>query len=152
VSIHKRETARGTRHDVRLRTADGKGYARTFRTKDAAKAWERSELTARDRGDWIDPAARASTFATMAAEWLESNPAKRHSTRGGDRSALDRHLLPELGDKRIGSITPRDVQALVAKMGETLSPQPWSATTTSPPRSSATRATGTTSPRAHAAP
>jgi len=36
---------------------------------------ERAELTARDRGDWIDPAARARTFDDIAAEWLASSSA-----------------------------------------------------------------------------
>ncbi|MFP5256083.1 MAG: tyrosine-type recombinase/integrase [Acidimicrobiia bacterium] len=120
MSIHKRDTTRGTRYDVRLRTADGKPYKRTFRTKDEARAWERSELTARDRGDWADPSARRRTYAEVAVEWMASNPAKRASTRGRDRSALERHVLPHLGDKRIGSIVPADVQALVAKMSATL--------------------------------
>jgi integrase len=122
MSIHKRETAKGTRYDVRLRTAEGRTYTRTFRTKDEARAFERTELIARDRGDWIDPTARSRTFGEVATEWLGSNPAKRPSTLGRDRSALKRHLLPDLGDRRIGSIVPRDVQALVAKMSNTLGP------------------------------
>lgn len=122
MSIHKRETTRGTRYDVRLRTVDGKTYNRTFRTKDEAKAYERAELTSRDRGDWIDPTQRTRTFAAVADEWLTANPAKRGSTLGRDRSALARHLLPALGDKRMGGIVPRDIQALVATMSNTLGP------------------------------
>jgi len=122
VSIHKRDTSRGTRYDVRLRDAQGKTYNRTFRTRREAEAFERAELSARDRGDWIDPRARARTFEEVAVEWMASNPAKRPSTRACDRSALERHLLPELGAKRIGSIVPRDVQALIATMSTTLAP------------------------------
>jgi integrase len=122
VSIQKRDTTRGPRYDVRLRDAQGKTYTRTYRTRREAEAFERAELSARDRGDWIDPRARARTYADVAVEWMASNPAKRASTRGRDRSALERHILPDLGAKRIGSIVPRDMQALVAKMSATLGP------------------------------
>ncbi len=122
MSVHKRQTAKGVRYDVRLRDAQGQPYKRTFRTKDSARAWERSELSARDRGDWIDPRARARTYEDVTVEWMASNPGKRASTRGRDRSALECHVLPDLGPKRIGSIVPRDVQDLVAKMSTTLGP------------------------------
>ena len=122
MSIHKRPTSRGVRYDVRLRTIEGKTYTRTWRTRKEAESYERAELTARDRGDWIDPTQRARTFDAVAAEWLAANPAKRASTLGRDRSALDRHLVPALGGKRIGGIVPRDVQALIATMSATLSP------------------------------
>lgn len=122
MSIHKRQTGRGVRYDVRLRTIDGKPYCRTFRTRDEARAFERSELTARDRGDWIDPTARLRTFANVAAEWLASNPAKRPVTVRRDRGAIERHLTPAFGDKRIGGVTPGDVQALVHKLSETMVP------------------------------
>lgn len=117
VSIHKRDTARGIRYDVRLRNAEGKTYTRTWRTRKEAEAYERSELTARDRGDWIDPTARARTFDDIAAEWLASNPAKRPVTVTRDRGAIGLHLSPAFGSRRIGSIQPKDVQALVAELG-----------------------------------
>ena len=116
MSIHKRETAKGPRYDVRLRDLDGKTYTRTWRTKDEAKAYERAELTARDRGDWIDPAARARTFDDVAAEWLASNPAKRPVTVARDRGAIERHLSPAFGSRRIGAIQPKDLQALVHEL------------------------------------
>lgn len=122
MSIHKRDTTRGTRYDVRLRNAEGKTYTRTFRTKDEAKAYERAELTARDRGDWIDPAARARTYEQVAVEWMASNPSKRPSTRARDRSALERHIFPAIGAQRIGSVVPRDIQGLVTAMSATLGP------------------------------
>lgn len=46
----------------------------------------------------------------------------RASTRGRDRSALERHILPAFGAKRIGTIVPKDVQAFIATMGATLGP------------------------------
>lgn len=116
MSIHKRDTSRGVRYDVRLRTIDGKAYTRTFKTRDEAKQFERNELTARDRGDWIDPTQRRRSFADVAEEWFTSNPAKRPSSLQRDRSALDRHILPAFVDKRIGAVIPSDVQGFVGAM------------------------------------
>ena len=123
MSIHKRDTSRGIRYDVRLRNAEGKTYTRTWRTRKEAETYERAELTARDRGDWIDPTARRKTLNDVAAAWLASNPAKRPGTLANEKGALDRHILPELGNKRLGSITPREVQALVNELTTALAPR-----------------------------
>lgn len=123
MSIHKRETFKGTRYDVRLRNLEGKVYTRTFRTKDEAKAFERAELTARDRGDWIDPAARNRTFAEVATAWLGSNPSKKPATIAVEQSMIDRHVIPTLGAKRFGTVTPAEVQTLVNGLSRVLSPR-----------------------------
>lgn len=123
MSIHKRDTSRGTRYDVRLRDLNGRTYNRTFRTKDEAKAYERAELTARDRGDWIDPAARRLTFAEVATAWLASNPAKSAATRASERAMLDRHVVPVLGSKRFGTIMSVEVQKLVNELDAKMAPR-----------------------------
>lgn len=120
--IQKRMTSRGVRYDVRLRRPDGRVYTRTFVTRKDAERFERNELAARDRGDWIDPRLKARTFADVAAEWLASNPGKRASTVARDRFALERYLLPALGERQIGSIVPRDIQDVVAAMANRLAP------------------------------
>ena len=122
MSIEKRTTTRGPRYDVRLRDPNGKTYNRTFATRKEAERFQRNELSARDRGDWIDPRSKKRTFTDVAEEWLDSNPAKRSSTMGRDRVALAEHVLPVLGAKRIGAIVPRDVQQLIATMGKRLAP------------------------------
>ncbi|HVA44550.1 MAG TPA: tyrosine-type recombinase/integrase [Acidimicrobiales bacterium] len=50
----------------------------------------------------------------LAASWLAGNPSKRGSGMARDESIVRNHLLPVLGDRRLGSIAPRDVQVLVA--------------------------------------
>jgi integrase len=122
VSVQRRGTASGPRYDLRLRTADGRVYTRTFRTRDEARSYERRELTARDRGEWIDPSARLRSVAEVAADWLASNPARLASTRARDHAALARYILPALGGRRIGAVTPGEVQALVTSMAESLAP------------------------------
>src|SRR3546814_17632634 len=100
VSIHKRDTSRGTRYDVRLRNAEGKTYNRTWRTRKEAESYERAELTARDRGDWIDPRARLKTFSEVAGEWLKSNPDKRPAKIRIERTMIHRQVIPAHGAKR----------------------------------------------------
>lgn len=122
MSVQRRTTASGVRWDVRLRDPTGRVYTRTFHTRRAADAYERSERTKRDRGEWIDPRAAAISFADWASVWLGSNPAKRPKSRATDEGVIRRHLNPVLGRRPVGSITPRDVQGLVADWTATYSP------------------------------
>ena len=63
------------------------------------------------RGGWIDPKAGTDTVRRVVAErWQHSNPAKRPSTLARDDVTLRLHLLPPLGDRPIGQITPADVR------------------------------------------
>jgi integrase len=123
MSITRRSTKSGSRYDVRLRSHDGIAYKRSFRTRRDAERYERTELMARDRGEWLDPAARGRTFDEIAVEWLSSNPAKRASTLERDRIAIDSHLSPTFGSTRIGSITPADVQIWVNALAARRAPR-----------------------------
>ena len=64
-------------------------------------------MTAKSRGNWIDPRGSKITVRELGAEWLESNPAKRDSTWARDESALRVYVYPEIGDRTIGSLTRR---------------------------------------------
>lgn len=113
MSIDRRDTSRGPRYDVRLRAPGGGHVKRAFRTKKEAEAWERAQLADRDRGEWRDPSARRRPLRELVASWLAADPGKRPASWARDRSALERHVLPVLGERAIGSITPDDVQAVV---------------------------------------
>ncbi|HEX6312317.1 MAG TPA: tyrosine-type recombinase/integrase, partial [Acidimicrobiia bacterium] len=63
---------------------------------------------------WVDPRRGDASFAEVAATWLAQNPAKRASTRTRDEAIVRLYLDPVLGTRRLGSITPADVRALVA--------------------------------------
>ncbi|HLJ07113.1 MAG TPA: site-specific integrase, partial [Acidimicrobiia bacterium] len=102
-----------TVYDVRLRDPDGRAYKRAFRTKREAEAFEASQRTDRVRGAWIDPRKAATTFAELAARWLAGNPAKRPTSLERDEAIIRLHLLPELGPRAVGSITPADVQRVI---------------------------------------
>jgi integrase len=114
VSIKGRKLTSGrTVYDVRLRDPQGRAYKRTFPTKREAETFEATQRVDRVRGAWIDPRKSSTTFADVAASWLASNPAKRETTRARDEIVVRVHLLPVVGDRPVGSITPADVQALV---------------------------------------
>jgi len=113
MSIHRRVGKRGNTYEVRLRAPDGREISRTFRTEREARAFEADQRAAMHRGGWIDPKAATTLFRLVAERWQHSNPAKRPSTMARDDVTLRRHLIPTLGDKPIGQITPADVRTLV---------------------------------------
>lgn len=115
MSIRRRDTKKGLRYDVRLRGPDGREASRTFRTEREARLFEAEQRTTMQRGGWIDPRSAATPFAEVATEWLDSNPSKRPSTLARDDVTLRLHLLPPLGKRPIGQITPAEVQALVKR-------------------------------------
>jgi integrase len=51
--------------------------------------------------------------STGAGDWLEANPAKRESSLAREEIALIRHILPALGDRKVATIKPTDVQGVV---------------------------------------
>jgi hypothetical protein len=114
MSIKARTLTSGrTVYDVRLRDPEGRAYKRTFRTKRDAQAFAAAQRTDRVRGAWIDPRKAATTFAELAPRWLTGNPAKRPTSLERDEAIIRLHLLPELGSRAVGSITPADVQRVV---------------------------------------
>jgi hypothetical protein len=123
LSIHARSTAKGKVYDVRLRGPDGRDVSRTFRTKREATEYEANQRTAKTRGAWIDPRGANVTLAEVSSEWLKSNPSKRQSSRARDVSALRVHVLPTLGGRRIGSLTPGDIRALVTDWSAGMAPR-----------------------------
>ena len=123
MTIQARQTSRGVRYDVRLRTPDGRQYKRSFRTRKEAEAFRARELADQSRGAWVDPARSTVTLGEWAAEWLASDPGKRPSTLARDESALRLHIIPALGDRPLASITPSDVQRTVGAWAKRSAPR-----------------------------
>ena len=120
-SIRERTARRGSRYDVRYRTPDGQHREETFAARREAEQRLHAIEADKLRGNWLNPRRASRPFGDIAEEWVASNPAKRPSTRATDRSALDRHVLPNLATHRVGSVTPRAVQSLVTSWCETMS-------------------------------
>lgn len=113
MSIRRRDTKKGTRYDVRLRGPDGREASGTFRTEREARLFEAEQRTMLQQGGRIDPRSASTPLADVAVEWLDSNPSKRPSTLARDDVTLRLHLLPPLGNRPIGQITPAEVHSLV---------------------------------------
>ncbi len=111
--MRKRQTRRGNVYDVRLRTPDGRQLSKVFRTRKAADRFEAAQIADMTRGTWIDPRGLTLRFGEFAVEWLRRDPSKRPATIARDESVLRNHILPALGNAKLGSVTPRDVQNLV---------------------------------------
>jgi integrase len=94
---------------VRLRDSQGNWYGQTFFSKRDAEEYERVEKSKKFRGTVL---ARY-TFAEVSEEWLGSNRNKAEGTIEKDRSILDLHVLPVLGDREIRKITRNEIQELV---------------------------------------
>lgn len=112
-SIERRETSRGVRYDVRYRDVTGRQREKAFRRKADADRFARTVEADKDRGLFVDPRLARTPLATVAAEWLASNPGKRGGTRDRDEQVVNGHIVPALGDRAVGSLTPADVQSAV---------------------------------------
>jgi len=96
---------------------------RLFSTRTEAEGWltkQRGDLLV---GRHIDPRTGATRFGSLVeawqAAWLDLEP----KTRGGYESIINRHLLPEFGERRIGELTPTVVQAYVTVLAEERAPK-----------------------------
>ncbi len=115
--IEKRETKRGEiRYDVRIRGVDGKERSRTFRTRKDAERYERAQLTAIDRGVWVDPRSGKVTLATWAHEWQRTVVHLRPTTQRIYDNNLRNHILPELGEIELAKLTPTELRAWLSAL------------------------------------
>ena len=97
-------------------------YAGSFRTSALAKErkkWVDGELAALRVPDIhaLEEPQRAPTLAEAASRWQASRVDIAENTKLQHRSAI-RAAVRELGSRRVDSITPADVAALVAKLAE----------------------------------
>jgi integrase len=123
IDAKRRQRDGRTVYEVRLRGPEGTEYSRTFETRKAAEAYQTEQRAQRARGGWVDPRRAEVAFGEVARSWLVSDPTKRGSGLAGDESIVRNHLLPPIGDRPLGSLTPRDVQMLVGSWFKTLAPK-----------------------------
>jgi hypothetical protein len=71
MSIHAKKLKSGrTGYEVKLRSAGGRQYSRSFRTRKEAEAFQVRERAAQMQGTWVDPGAGRLTFGAYAERWL----------------------------------------------------------------------------------
>lgn len=113
--ISKLHRAKGDVYEVRWR-AGGTGYSATFPGLKEAKAHLIAQQHAVQRGEFIRPAARRTTFGELAEQWLTSYP-RKPSTLRGYRHVLAVWLKP-WSSRPIASLSYRDAVAVFAAMRE----------------------------------
>lgn len=106
---------------ARYRDEAGKEHARHFDRKVDAQRWLDVVTASVVRGDYIDPARAKVTLRAYADRWLEAQPIRPTSRRTYEIH-LRRRVLPLLGDKPLGGITPTDIRGLVKRLQAELAP------------------------------
>ena len=104
------------RWKARYRTPDRSSRSKTFDRKVDAERWLRAELSKRDRGEWVDPALSATTFADWLPRWEAARSNLAASTLAMQASLLENHVEPWFRDWPLGSVMPTDVQAFIAEL------------------------------------
>lgn len=107
---------RSGKWEARYRDATGSERSKTFTLKADAQRHARDQLAARDRGDWVDPAAGRVTFKSYAEVWRKQ---QHHRERSASKieGQLTKHVYPTFGDRRLSSIRPSEIKAWYAGLG-----------------------------------
>jgi integrase len=105
--------------------SSGVKVRKVFRTEAAARAWRRDALRAIARGRSVVPAD--VTVRELGDQLIAGMRDGGIRNRSGDRykpsviasydGALQRHVLPAFGARKIGEVARRDVQQLVERLG-----------------------------------
>jgi hypothetical protein len=94
----------------RFRDASGKEHARHFKQEVDAQRWLDEMTAATVTGQYVDPSAGRVTFREYAERW-RATQVHRPTTAAHVETMLRRHVYPGLGDKRLGSVLPSDIQS-----------------------------------------
>src|SRR3954471_22299267 len=105
----------------RYRDAEGKEHARHFARKADAQRWLDEVTASIVTGTYVDPRAGEVTFRDYAVEWLAMQPL-RPTTVLKYEQFLRLNINPRIGDRTLATIRPSHIQAMVAALGERLSP------------------------------
>lgn len=103
---------------VRYRDPSGTERARNYRRKTDAEKFLVTVEADKLRGTWTDPRLGKITLSEWLPTWQASRVHLRPSTRVGTESLLRNHVLPYFGTRRLGSVTPTEVQGFVAHLEE----------------------------------
>ncbi|NRQ39672.1 site-specific integrase [Nonomuraea sp. NN258] len=102
---------------------DGKEETKAFTTKAQAQNHGTTKEADRLRGVYVDERRGKLLFREYAQnKWLPSQVHLRANSLDTYTVHLNAHLIPALGERRIGSLTRADMKAVVARLNKTLAP------------------------------
>ena len=105
----------GMRWRARYVDDEGREHTKAFARKVDAQKWLDGFTAAVVTGQYVDPKAGQITFRDYAERWRKMQ-VQRPSSRAHVETMLRRHAYPTLGDRRLSSILPSDVQAWVKSL------------------------------------
>lgn len=116
-SIHNRQTPSGaTRWDVSYRGPDNKQRRKTFKRKVDAQRYANTVEADIVRHDWVDPQRGRRLFREWANQWIDTTGHLKPKTSESYRSILTNHLIPEYGDRAIGSIEHPEILTFLSRL------------------------------------
>jgi integrase len=114
-------TKRRTVWRARVIGPDGRERAKHCRTKSEALRWEREQLAARDRGQYVDPSS-STTVAEYARQWAATRPHKA-ITAQRTQNMIKLHITRQpIGSRRLNAVGPSELQAWVTDRSQVLAP------------------------------
>ncbi len=103
---------------VRYRDPNGHQHARNFGRKTDASRFAHSVETDTARGDWLDPRLAKVTFEEWADEWLTQLGHLKPKTRRSYETSLRCHVLPLLGDAKVGTLDRSAIRRFTSQLAE----------------------------------
>jgi integrase len=105
------------RWKVRYWTPDGQRQkSKTFDLKGEAQKFARAVETAKDRGEWIDPALGRTTFGQWSERFMDTTVHLKPKTRAGYAGLLRTILLPAFEHVPLVKLQPLHVRQWVAQL------------------------------------
>lgn len=103
-------------YDVRYRDPANRVRTRSFDRKVDAENFASTVETDKSRGEWVDPRLGRITLAGCAERYMATVVHLKPKTQDDYRSLLRSRVLPEFGERAIGSIRPDEVRQWIASM------------------------------------
>ncbi|QMU19304.1 tyrosine-type recombinase/integrase [Gordonia rubripertincta] len=99
---------------VELPDRDGKRRRKEVTSMDYQTAMNKLRKLRRDVEDGMEPVSDRTTVEAWLTEWLTiAKKDVKPTTLGAYRSAVNAQLIPRIGTKKLGKLTPRDVRSLI---------------------------------------
>lgn len=96
--------------------ADGKQHSKTVKTLRAAQRFAIAVEQQLEDRTWRDPSEGKRTLATVAEMWIGRKETLKVGTLKNYRIAIDRHIVPHLGDMRIDRLDPQTIDKWLADL------------------------------------
>lgn len=103
---------------VRYRDPNGHQHARNFARKTDASRFAHAVETDKVRGDWLDPRLAKVTFEEWAQDWLTQIGHLKPKTRRSYETSLRLHVLPMLGDAKVGTLDRGAIRRFTSELSE----------------------------------